>query len=38
MIVRQDLKTIPLQLPKCAGKLLRMVFLRGVPPEQFTAL
>ena len=38
MIIRHDLETVLLHVPKCAGKLLRMVFLRGVPPDAFTAL
>ena len=38
MIIRHDLETVLVHVPKCAGKLLRMVFLRGVPPDAFTAL
>ena len=38
MIIRHDLETVLLHVPKCAGKLLRMVLLGGVPPDAFTAL
>jgi len=33
MIIRHDLETVLLHVPKCAGKLLRSVFLRGAAAD-----